>query len=213
MTDSNAASHSLVGHLPRDESQPDSRSRGGDRAVDPADLYRTHATFVWRTLRRLGVPEAHLEDAAHEVFLVVCRRQDDLQDPGLARSWLYGIARRVALETGRNVRRHGDPAPESHTLPAHEPLPDRDVENREAATLARALLEEVDERFRTVLVMAEIESMSGPEIAAALDLKLNTVYSRLRAGRNQFREALARHRAREQHTTAMGRRAHGRARA
>lgn len=205
MTDSTANPHGRSARLPGDQTQPLRATRESTEGAtaDPATLYRTHATFVWRMLRRLGVPQAHLEDAAHEVFVVVCRRRGDLRDPALARSWLYGIARRVALESNRRGRResgHADP----QSIAAPDPGPERDAQTQQAAQLARTLLGQVDERFRTVLVMAEMESMTGPEIAAALELKLNTVYSRLRVGREQFQAALARHRARERRVTKRG---------
>ncbi|MGE3633430.1 MAG: RNA polymerase sigma factor, partial [Sandaracinaceae bacterium] len=63
--------------------------------------------------------------------------------------------------------------------------------------LLHRLLSTLDEERRAVFILAELEQMSAPEIADALDLKLNTVYSRLRVARQKFDEALARHRARE----------------
>ena len=42
--------------------------------LDLAAVYRGHAAFVWRVVRRLGVADAALEDVVHDVFLVVHRR-------------------------------------------------------------------------------------------------------------------------------------------
>ena len=46
-------------------------------------------------------------------------------------------------------------------------------------------------------MLAELEEMTAPEIASALDIPLNTAYSRLRAARQAFEQALARHSARD----------------
>ena len=61
------------------------------------------------------------------------------------------------------------------------------------------LLDELDDDKRTVFVLAELEQTTAPEIADALGIPLNTVYSRLRAARIEFDKALARHRASEAH--------------
>src|ERR1039457_6413159 len=50
----------------------------GRGAVDFDEIYRQHFPYVWRTLRRLGVAPADVEDVAHEVFVVVHRRLADL---------------------------------------------------------------------------------------------------------------------------------------
>ncbi len=76
--------------------------------------------------------------------------------------------------------------------------PVEQCEKAEAARLLRALLETLDEDKREVFVLAELEQMSVPEIAAALELNVNTTHSRLRAARRGFEQALARHRARDE---------------
>jgi RNA polymerase sigma-70 factor (ECF subfamily) len=58
------------------------------------------------------------------------------------------------------------------------------------------LLEEIDWPKREVFMLAELEQMTAPEIAEALDIPLNTAYSRLRAARIAFEEGLTRHNAR-----------------
>ena len=69
-------------------------------------------------------------------------------------------------------------------------------EAAEAARLVHRLLDCLDGDRRAVFVLAELEQMTAPEIAAALGVNLNTVYSRLRLARRDFDAALARYRAR-----------------
>jgi RNA polymerase sigma-70 factor (ECF subfamily) len=63
----------------------------------------------------------------------------------------------------------------------------------EALRLVDAFLASLDADKRNVFILAELEQMSAPEIASALSVKLNTVYSRLRAARQAFSEMLERH--------------------
>ena len=59
----------------------------------------------------------------------------------------------------------------------------------------------VDDEKREVFVLAELEQMTVPEIAEAVEANVNTVYSRLRAARREFDDAVGRHRARDRWRT------------
>ncbi len=156
-----------------------------------ADVYRAHFGFVWRTLLRLGVPRANVDDVAQDVFLVVRRRLDDY-DPGRSlAAWLFGITRRVASEYRRSTGRAGRRLDLLPPPPPTEPA-DRGAELGEAAELVRRFLNELDEDHRMVFVLSEIEGLSGTEIAAALAINRNTIYTRLRKGRSRFEAAIAR---------------------
>jgi RNA polymerase sigma-70 factor (ECF subfamily) len=170
-----------------------------------ADLYRAQAKFVWRMLRRLGVPEADLDDAMHEVFMVAFRRRESLWGPEYERSWLFGIARRVAQQTRRKVQRRPDALDEASPAARTDDGPERQVARREELAIARAAIDGLDERRKMVFVMAEVEQMSAPEIARALDVPVNTVYSRLRKARMEFEEAVARARGSDEEGGERGR--------
>lgn len=162
-----------------------------------AAIYDEHFDFLWRSLLRLGVSSETIDDAVQDVFLVVHRRLPEFEQRSAIRTWLFGIALRVAREHARRRRKHGAPreaAPELEDELAPNPL-DQLVRS-EAKDLLYALVAELDEQKRTVFVLAEIEGMSVPEIAAGLGENVNTLMSRLRAARKQFEAALARHRAR-----------------
>lgn len=53
-------------------------------------------------------------------------------------------------------------------------------------------LAELDPKQAEVFYLAEVEGLTAPEIAAALEIKLNTVYARLRLSRERFERALRR---------------------
>ena len=175
------------------------------RPTFPA-LYDDHVDIVWRALRRLVIPEANLEDSVQEVFVVAHRKLDSFEGRSSVATWLYGIAILVA----RNARRHARRHPEAELSEAKEPvmftgLPDEVLLDREAALLVEKLLDQLDDDKREVLVLAELEQLSGAEIALSLGLNVNTVYARLRVARQQFDAAVQRERKRQERTTGFER--------
>lgn len=147
-------------------------------------IYRTHRRFVLRTLARHGVAEAQREDAAQEVFVVVHRRWRDLdRRPAKTRSWLYGIARRVASTQLRTLRRRAHYLAQLPT-PAACPSPEELVDERREHHAVLAAIRGLEGDKRRVFELVADER-SGPQIAAELGVPLNTVYSRLRLARGQ----------------------------
>jgi len=158
------------------------------------DVYDQHFEFVWRTLRRLGVPEADLPDVAQEVFLVVHRRLADFVERAKVTTWLFRIAARAARDRRRSahVRREiavEDPLQSAIDLSAD---PSRELERADDRALLERALASLDDDQREVFTAFELEGMTGEAIAAALELPLGTVYSRLRLGRARFRQSVAR---------------------
>jgi RNA polymerase sigma-70 factor (ECF subfamily) len=153
-------------------------------------VYDQYFDFVWANLRRLGIPSAHLEDAVQELFIVVHRRLGEFAGRSSMKTWLAGIAWRIASEHRRHESRKGGgtPVPDTLVAPGRDPL--GAAMHAESVRQLDALLNELDEDKRVVFVLAELEQMSVPEIAQALDVNMNTVYSRLRAARMIFDDVL-----------------------
>jgi len=150
-------------------------------------LYREHFDFVFRNLRRLGVPSASVDDALQEVYLVVLRRIGDFDEGSSPRAWLFAIALRVAGNFRRTQRRRGDVVPLSEpSIEGSWPSPFDDLARAEAGRVLHEFLDTLGDAKRGVFVMAELEHMTAPEIAHALSLNVNTVYSRLQAARQEF---------------------------
>jgi RNA polymerase sigma-70 factor (ECF subfamily) len=149
------------------------------------DLFREECSYVVHTLRRLGVAPADCADVAHEVFLVVLRRLPGCDRTRPIRPWLFAIAFRVAQDYRRlaRVRREVpmelDPPDESLT-------PEEALRVRRRRQLVAEGLEVLEPGRRAVFVMHDIEGYAMPEIAHALELGLNTAYSRLRLARAEF---------------------------
>ncbi|MDI1451323.1 sigma-70 family RNA polymerase sigma factor [Polyangium sp. 6x1] len=175
----------------------------GEAAARFRAIRDEHFEFVWRSVRRLGVPDADVDDAAQQVFIVLSRRLDEIA-AGSERAFLFGTAMRVAMQVRRTLRRRGEVSlsEDASAGPALEP-PDTgpDAEELLAQRRARAMLDEVLETLpldvRAVFVLFELEEMRVPEIASLLGIPLGTAASRLRRGRELFQEELTRLQARK----------------
>jgi RNA polymerase sigma-70 factor, ECF subfamily len=154
-------------------------------------VYRDHARFVGRTLRALGVVDSALEDAMQEVFVVVHRRLGEFEGRARIETWLFAIARRVASQHRRAARAPAVALDEGPELVAAADTFET-IARAQAADLLLRILDRLDEDERAVFVLVEIEGVAVPEAAAALELKLNTAYSRLRRARQLVDAALAR---------------------
>lgn len=163
------------------------------------DVYREHFAFVWRAAKRLGAGEGSLDDVVQEVFVVVHRRLGDFEGRSSVKTWLFGIALRVVRDHRRAVRRRPvEPAVDVDTLQSSANGPAEHAEKAEAVRVLHALLDQLADERREVFVMADLEQMTMPEIADALGINVNTAYARLRLARQEFEQALARHRARDE---------------
>jgi len=170
--------------------------------LTPRRLYDSHFSFVWRNLRRLGVPDVIIEDAAQDVFLVVHRRWDSFDSRwSSVETWLFGILMRVARNHRRSLRRRSWAIPSTgdvvEVVPSPAAGPAELVARREAVALLDPLLDSLDEEKHASIVLVAVEPMSVPLAAESLEVNLNTAYWRLRTARTQLRKSLARIRATE----------------
>lgn len=169
---------------------------GLDRTVSVAfttsfdEVYRQHAGFVWRVLRGMGLSESAVDDAVQDVFIVVHRRLGEFDGRHSVKTWLFEIAYRIACAHRRKQRR-------THT---HELLdeqivdptrgPVESAERQQALRIFAELLEGLSDEMRVVLVLAELEGLTAPEIVALTGVPINTVYTRLRRARLAVNDAL-----------------------
>lgn len=175
-----------------------------DGAVNFDDLYDRHFDFVWRSLRRLGVPEADLHDTAQDVFLVVHRRLPAFEERSKVTTWLFRICLHAARDRRRkaHVRREVlDPGLFEHLRDDAEDATAL-LEKRDDLELFDGALESMAIDQRAVFLLFELEGVSGNDIAETLEIPLGTVYSRLRLAREAFRRAVVRGVARRRESRA-----------
>ena len=168
-----------------------------------AELYEAHFPFVWRSARRLGTPEPNLDDVVQEVFMIAFRRRHEFEGRSSVKTWLYGIVFNVVRAQRRELaQKHpqvidGDRRADPALLVDGADGPQERMSKREAARVLDRFLDDLDDDRRAVFVLAELEQLTAPEIAAVVGAPLNTVYSRLRLARVDFAKAISRHQARD----------------
>jgi RNA polymerase sigma-70 factor, ECF subfamily len=161
-----------------------------------ARLVELHFDFIWRLLRRLGVPAGDADDAAQEVFLIASRKLQAIND-GSERSFLFGTALRIAAKASEQRRRRSAldraAAEEGPISPA---APDELLEWRRARELLDEILEAMPLDLRVVFVLFELEELTMAEIASMLGVPNGTAASRLRRARQEFETRVERMKAR-----------------
>ncbi|MEU8819121.1 RNA polymerase sigma factor [Actinoplanes sp. NPDC048796] len=167
--------------------------RSRERPEEFAVLFDRHAPFIHRYLaRRLG--DQHADDLVAETFLTAFRRRDRFKpDHRDARPWLYGIATNLVAQHRRDevreLRLHRAVTPET-SAGCHAEQVATDVTAaalRETLTAALAGLADGD---RDVFLLIVQEELTYEQVAAALEIPVGTVRSRLHRARGQLRAAL-----------------------
>jgi len=155
-------------------------------------LVREHGASMWRALRRLGVHEAEVDDVCQEVFLVAHRRANEFEGRSSARTWLFGIAVRLAANHRRKQRpTEGQDVLETLPSQAWRSDPEDSLARKEARALLERALAELDDDKREVFVLYELEELPMSEIARIVGCPLQTAYSRLHAARDRVERAFA----------------------
>jgi RNA polymerase sigma-70 factor (ECF subfamily) len=160
-------------------------------------VYADSFEFVYRNARRLGVPESAADDVVQEVFLVLHRRLAEYDGRATLRAWVYGILANTVRDYRRSFRRKQSQLVAAESDDDLGPAssrhgPEQHAERRRDMRLLLALLEELSEEQREVIVLAELEQLSIPEICACIGGNPNTVYSRLRVARETLKAKLTR---------------------
>jgi RNA polymerase sigma-70 factor (ECF subfamily) len=172
-------------------------------SLDFDAVYEENLRFVWRAARRLGIAPADTDDVVQEVFVIAHRKLPEFEGRAQIRTWLYRILVGVVRHYFRGQRRKPGhrPAPSPKDVEAlhaqRSSGPAEAVERADAVRILDGLLAGLEEEKREVFVLAEIEQLSSVEIAEVLGVNVNTIYSRLRAARQEFERALLRFRTHE----------------
>jgi RNA polymerase sigma-70 factor (ECF subfamily) len=168
-------------------------------ALDLDALYVEHAPFLGRVLIRLVGDGAHVDDLLQETFLVAFRRRDRFDGSSAPRTWLYGIAARLAMRHRRGAGRWVRALVGLGAEPRVEEAagPDADVERARARAIVREALDHLSFKHREVFSLYELEELDGNQIADLLGIPIGTVWTRLHHARRQFQDVMRRRLARE----------------
>jgi RNA polymerase sigma-70 factor (ECF subfamily) len=169
------------------------RARRGDHAAFRRLVERYHRpTFalLWRILEH-DHSQQDIEDLVQETFLRVFRalHRFDLDGSAKLSTWILTIAARLALNERRRASVVTLPLQSAGDLPGSERA-DSMLRNNRIRHALREALQQLRPRYRAVVVLREYHGFSYEEIAAATELDINTVKSRLARGRAALRAAL-----------------------
>lgn len=159
--------------------------------MDFRQLFHDHASYVWNSLRRLGVPESERDDLTQEVFMTVHALRENFDASRAFRPWAFGIAYRIVLRHRRARGKDAIPRDDIDIVdPA--PTPQESLDAKQTQARVTAALARLEVHRRAVFIMKDIDGHSIPEIATELGIGLNTAYSRLRLAREDFAAELRR---------------------
>jgi RNA polymerase sigma-70 factor, ECF subfamily len=149
---------------------------------------------LYNTLVHVTGSADDARDVCQDAFVQAFVKLKSFQRTSAFYTWLYRIALNMAISRGRkkrptmSVEQHRESTGEDPV--AREGLPADRLEQQERIDQVRAALSMLDDDFRTVLVLREIDGHSYDVIAEMLDLPLGTVRSRLHRARMELREQL-----------------------
>ncbi len=172
-----------------------SKPAGSEAPVaDPIfSLYDQHATQVKRWARRLAGPTADLEDLVHDIFLIALKKGFHGRGEASVETWLFHITHHV-VRGKRRRRRLREFLLGRHREVLVPPSPDsplQEMERRERHARLYRALDCLPDRYRTTLVLYEIEDLTSEQVAELTGTTVGTVWVRLHRGRQRLIELLA----------------------
>ena len=154
-------------------------------------LYDRHREPVRSFVARATCGHADADDLVHDAFLTAARIAARFDGRASARPWLIGIAARLVQRRARGLGRIPRIlARLAWTRPqASDPV--EALEARSALGVVAPAVARMTTGKRIVLLMAELEGMTGPEIAEALEIPIGTVWTRLHHARRELMHAFS----------------------
>ena len=173
---------------------PGSRHVHDAATAEPLDIeaaFRRRHGDIERWAARMGGPLVDAEDVAQEVMMVAHARLPEFHHEAQLTTWLFKTTQHIAARHRRRerVRRwlRGMPLDYAAELQARGPSALEEMERREAAAEVYSALDKLAEKYRSVVILFEIEGLSGEEIASLTGTSLATVWVHLHRGRQKLR--------------------------
>lgn len=158
--------------------------------LDTEALFRAHGAEVSRWVRALAGPEADAEDLVQDVFIAVHRARSGFRGDSALRTWLFGITSNLVKRHRRvqRVRRwlSGSAGEVAGKLAAATPLADDQLAQRQARLRVHRVLDQLSHKFRTALILFELEGKPAAEIAELFGVTPSVVFVWLTRARAQF---------------------------
>ena len=168
-------------------------ARGDDEAL--AQLVRAYHDRVYRFGLRVCRDGYDAEDAVQDAFTKLAARPDVVRDPS-ALSWLFTVVRnactRMLRPFARARRALGERVEDADATPSPTLDPAASLERWRLVHAVHAAIATLQQQYREVLVMRDLEGLSGPETCEALSLTEATMKTRLHRARLDLRHQLER---------------------
>ncbi|HYO45311.1 MAG TPA: RNA polymerase sigma factor [Gemmatimonadota bacterium] len=164
------------------------RARNGDPAAE-RQIYDAHVDRIFRLAYRMCGRDDLAEDFVQETFVKAFAALRDFRGEAALSTWLHSIATRVVLNGLRSVRRHEKRTEPLEAADRHESAPEPpepDLKQR-----LTAALDGLDDHYRIVVVMHDLEGYTHGEIGSALGIAEGSSKARLSRARAMLREELA----------------------
>ncbi len=196
----------MLGALAMTAADPDEelvrRFKRGDREAFSELVVRYQSRIFTLCLRWLGERQV-AEEVSQDVFIALYRALPGFRGESRVSTWIFRVAvnhcknRRVYLRRRHRDRHEPLEGEERLDAPARQiaddgPGTDQGVHRSEAERILSEALADMEESYRTILILRDIEGMAYDDIARVLDLRKGTVKSRLHRARSQLARVLAR---------------------
>jgi RNA polymerase sigma-70 factor (ECF subfamily) len=159
----------------------------GSAASLLAQLVQQHYAALYRYAFRLSGKSADAEDLVQQSFLTAHQKIEQLRDPQNGKAWLFTITRNAYLKSLRGTTGTKLLSLEHAPEPGEECRQDIRLDNEQL----QSILNELEEEFRTPLILFYFEQFSYKEISEQMDVPIGTVMSRLARGKAHLRQKLA----------------------
>jgi RNA polymerase sigma-70 factor (ECF subfamily) len=161
-------------------------ARGDDQALEI--LIRAYHDRVYRFGLRVCRDRFDAEDAVQQAFLTLARRPDVVRDQG-ALSWLMSVVRNACRKMLRPFlgtrERLGERSEPTEDVPTGEPDPEAMLERWRLVHLVHKAIAALEPSYREVLVMRDVEGLTGDEVCSALGISEAAMKSRLYRARSE----------------------------
>lgn len=174
------------------------KARNGDGDAY-GKLVEANQDRIYASVLRQVRDEHKAFDITQDAFIQAYRAIDTYEDRARFSTWMYRIAMNVITshyrhegaqkrggskkETSLNIEGMPEPGADQRT-------PGDEVAADDIGVLVRAAIDELEEEYRDVVVMRDLQGLSYEEIAETLDIAPGTVRSRLHRGREKLKDKL-----------------------
>ncbi len=169
-----------------------------DNSVDAPDtpaFFEAYYTRVYRYVQSMVHDAVEAEDLTQEAFLRAYKERESLRESGALVAWLYRIATHAALDRLRQRARRAPKESDEDVSEIELPDPNnvslqQGLEQGEMSACVQEYLADLPDNYRSVILLHDMEELTGSQIAELLELPLATVKMRLHRARQRLQAAL-----------------------